>query len=368
MNQKVSVIVPATREQSVVRETIQSLSYVLDDDNVEVLVIDNTPHASLKGVEQVFGDRLNIRWVHEPVAGLLSARHRGLLESRGDLLVYIDDDVTVGGTWLRSIVEAFEDSTVDMVGGRCLPQYAVEPPSWISSHFTTSIAEGWMCGWLSLIDQGDQAKVTEPDLIFGLNFAIRKRTLQSLGGFHPDCLPESVQYLQGDGETGLTRKFRERGLKAIYQPEAVVRHRIPDSRMTPIYFCKRAFYQGICDSFTQLREQYRQKASKFPLRLFREVMVRLRDFIRRAESTRSHEPEPNEVEDPDAFGNWLKNIVIRCAAAGRMFHLEAIRQQPRLIDWIKREDYWDYQLPNIILDASLIRTWSLERCNVPFRW
>lgn len=81
---------PATREQSVVSETIQSLSSVVDDNRVEVLVIDNTAHASLKGVEQVFGDRPNIRWVHEPVAGLLSARHRGLLESRGDLLVYID--------------------------------------------------------------------------------------------------------------------------------------------------------------------------------------------------------------------------------------------------------------------------------------
>ncbi len=351
-----------------VRETIQSLSCVLDNDDVEVLLIDNTPNASLKGVEQVFGDRLNIRWFHESVAGLLSGRHRGLVESRGDLLVYIDDDVTVGATWLQSIVEAFEDSTVGMVGGRCLPEYAVEPPGWIRSHFTTSTAEGWICSWLSLIDQGDQMKITDPDFVFGLNFAIRKSILQNLGGFHPDCLPESLQYLQGDGETGLTRKFRERGRKAVYLPEAMVRHRIPQSRLTPTYFCKRAFYQGICDSFTQLRAQYRQKASKFPIRLFREVMGRLREFIRRAESTGSHELEPNEVEDPDAFGNWLQNVVIRCATAGRMFHLEAIRQEPSLTDWIKRDDYWDYQLPNVILDARSIRKWSLERCNVPFRW
>ena len=38
-----------------------------------------------------------IRYLSEPVTGLLSGRHRGVAEAEGDLLVFVDDDIVIGG-------------------------------------------------------------------------------------------------------------------------------------------------------------------------------------------------------------------------------------------------------------------------------
>lgn len=364
---RVSVIMPATREDHVVEETIRSLTDVLYVCSAELLVVDNTRYATLERV--VNANAQNVRYVHEPVVGLLSARHRGFEQAKGDLLVYIDDDVTVNKTWLTGIVEAFKDSEVHLVGGRCLPLYEVPPPAWIKSHFTTTITDGWHCSWLSLIDQGDRVKDCEPDFVFGLNFAIRKSTLVELGGFHPDCVPEFLQYIQGDGETGLTRKLHERGLRAVYQPKASLQHRIPASRLTPLYFCKRAFYQGICDSYTRLRALYRRSLpSAWVSTVLREVSERTREYLRRVQYYHNLGPVPSSETDINELGDWVRKAVARSEIAGRMFHFEAVRRQPELVDWIKRDDYWDYTHPDIALDACAIRAWALNRCNVPLRW
>jgi GT2 family glycosyltransferase len=49
-----------------------------------------------------------------------------------------------------------------------------------------------------------------------------KDTLFALSGFHPDCVPANLQQFQGDGETGLSIKAREKGYRAIYQPKALL--------------------------------------------------------------------------------------------------------------------------------------------------
>jgi hypothetical protein len=46
---------------------------------------------------------------------------------------------------------------------------------------------------------------------------------------------------QGDGETGLALKFRRLGFLAIYQRRALVRHRIPTSRLSVEYFERRGY-------------------------------------------------------------------------------------------------------------------------------
>ncbi len=368
MSVDISIVVPTAREESIVATTIDCVVSHLGGYQVEILVVDNTVNASLKTISARFASNEQIRYFHEPIAGLLSGRHRGMQEARGEILIFIDDDVTVGETWLRSIVDTFEDPNVHLVGGRCLPLYPIEPPAWIASHFATETPGGWICAWLSLIDQGDHVKETNPDFVFGLNFAIRKSTLLELGGFHPDCVPDHLQHLQGDGETGLTKKLAQSGLRAVYHPNSLVHHRIPASRLTSTYFCKRAFYQGVCDSYTQWRGKSFENSWNATGQFLMRAVTVVRDVIRHFNSTGSLGPAPDAESDPAAFGGWLQRVVQRSAAAGRMFHLEALRKQPTLIDWINRENYWDYALPNLAMDSDAIRTWALERCNVPLRW
>ena len=141
------------------------------------------------------------------------------------------------------------------MGGRNLPKFEVEPPAWLESFWDATPAGGRSCGWLSLLDLGESEREIDPNYVWGLNFAIRKRALHDLGGFHPDLIPPELQRFQGDGETGLTMKARSHCYRAVYQPKATIYHFIPASRMTPEYFEQRAYYQAVCDSYSNIRRQ-----------------------------------------------------------------------------------------------------------------
>ncbi len=40
--------------------------------------------------------------------------------------------------------------------------------------------------------------------------SIKKKVFDECRGSHPDCLPKALQRYQGDGETGLTLKVKEK--------------------------------------------------------------------------------------------------------------------------------------------------------------
>src|SRR5205823_2016254 len=62
---------------------------------------------------------------------------------------------------------------------------------------------------------------------------------------------------QGDGETGLSLKVRAAGFRTLYHPHVAVKHVIPASRMTLESFERRGFFQGVCDSYTEIRRERR---------------------------------------------------------------------------------------------------------------
>ena len=55
--------------------------------------------------------------VVEERLGLSHARNRGVAEARGEVLVFIDDDITVDERWVRTYEETFRDGSVAAAGG-----------------------------------------------------------------------------------------------------------------------------------------------------------------------------------------------------------------------------------------------------------
>ncbi len=192
--------------------------------------------------------RLPLRCVPEPAPGLHEARHRGAREAKGDLLVYIDDDVRVCAGWAAAIVAPFTDPGVACVGGPVAAVLEGEPPPWLDQF------DSW---YLSALDLGpERRELRWPEGVNGCNLAVRRRALLAVGGFNPDAFADpAMVWLRGDGEGGLQRKFRDAGLRVFYEPAARVGHLIPHARLTPEAFVRRARLEGISASFTALRER-----------------------------------------------------------------------------------------------------------------
>ena len=104
---------------------------------------DNTP-AVVQSIMAAFPDR-RIRLISEMTPGLLAGRHRGYKETTAPVLVYVDDDIRADPGWLAAIHSAFHDPDVHLVGGRNLPEYEVQPPSWLKSLQCAGPEVGWFC-------------------------------------------------------------------------------------------------------------------------------------------------------------------------------------------------------------------------------
>ena len=156
-----------------------------------------------------------------------------------------------------------------------------------------------------------------------MNFAIRRQALLDLGGFHPECLSGDLQEYDGDGEYGLTMKAEDRDFLALYEPAATVYHFVPSDRMTLEYFKRRSYVEGIHDSYTDIRR------NGLPTR-----WRRMRRAVGRAVRRMISSPADKIARD-----------IADSRQIGFNFHRRAIRSNPKLLDWVRRPDYWHYRLP-----------------------
>ncbi len=336
-----SVIVPTSGNVPAIHETLQSLCGIdVPTCGAEVAVVQNgLLNATLAEEVESLGrvkNGLRFSFHHTPVVGLLAGRHLGMQVAKGDVLIFIDDDVSVDQAWLRAIALAFKDDHTHLVGGRNIPRYEVAPPDWLQ-HFWIRERDGrrW-CGFLSLLDFGNRVEPIDPAFVWGLNFAIRRETLVAVGGFHPDGVPWEMRRFRGDGESGLAAKIKQEGFRAIYQPDAEVTHIVPASRLTIEYFEKRAYLQGISESFSQLRAKHfqptnsPQSESRGP-----SIMRQMAGRIKRA-----------------VFGGAMPTVekqrVSRSYQAGFDYHQAEFDRDESLRWWVLRNDYWDYRYPEAI--------------------
>lgn len=254
----ISVIVPTLNRASSLEITLKSIcEQTLSSDRYEVIVVDNGSTDDTKVVTRQFS-RLysNVRYVLEPKIGLLHSRHRGVRESgSSNILVFIDDDITVERDYLYNIFNTFKDhDDVALVGGKASPLFEIAPPYWIKA-FEVTRGENNMFCFLGLIDLGNSAHYISGDKVYGCNFSIKKEVLLQCGGFNPDGVPPDMLKYRGDGEIALGRKVEKSGYKVFYNPSILVRHRIPASRLAIEYFIKRAYMEGVSWSFENVRKK-----------------------------------------------------------------------------------------------------------------
>lgn len=260
---KASIIIPTYNRGNSLQRALKSLSLVkYPKSNWEVIVVDNNSSDDTKAIVSLLKKQstLNIKYVIEKRLSFTVARQRGAKEASGEILVYIDDDVTVEKKWLSAIIKTFDvNKIIGMVGGPVKPVYEIYPPQWVLNMPDM---------WLSLYDRGDAKKEVEG--IPGPNLSIRKSILYKVGGFPPDTIgveqegvPGTINKIYiGPGDWGLCQKVKLEGYKIIYEPQATVYHHIPPIRLTKSWWRSRFKGEGCYIAFTN---QHNNPTSRFKL-------------------------------------------------------------------------------------------------------
>lgn len=311
-----SVIIPTRNRARHLEGVLSSLrGQTHGAESFEVLVVDNGSTDNTRDVCETFRAFLpNFQYLYDSHPGLHVGRHLGMKRAQADILVYADDDIEAFPTWLEGIAEAFEDDDLALAGGKNLPKFESAPPDWIQRLWKADHKGRRVLGYLSIFDFGDSIKEVNPLFIFGCNFSIRKKIILEAGGFHPDSMPIELIRYRGDGETHISRFIRTRGYKSIYHPKASLYHLVPMERMKVDYFSRRAFFQGISDSYTSIRNR-RGRLSTYALEL--KILIQV------------------------LFSGKPDSTFVMSYLRGFLYHQREVKNDPALQMWVMKDTYLD---------------------------
>ena len=210
-----SEILPAAIE-SVLGQDASEVSY-------ELIVVDNNSTDSTRQIVESFISQghCHLKYFFEPRQGLSHARNTGIANAEGEIIVFIDDDVRARSDWLKNIKRAFDlYPEVECVGGKILPKWRTDPPSWLNS-------DHW--GPLALQDYGDEPLFVndeKPLCLAGANFSFRREVFRD-ALFSPEFRrAQDIEFLV---------RFWRGGGRAMYVPDVVVFADVQDERVTKAY-------------------------------------------------------------------------------------------------------------------------------------
>lgn len=196
----------------------------LDYPNLEILVVDNAPTTT--ATEQLVATHYPaMRYVCEPRPGLDWARNRAILEARGEIIAYTDDDVIVDSGWVMALVQPFvEDTAVMAVTGLVVP-YELETEAQNLFEHYGGFSRGFERRWIK-IDITTRPRwhlFGTGQYGTGANMAYRRSVFGDIGLFDPALDVGTVT--NGGGDLEMFFRIIKEGHILVYEPGAIVRHR-----------------------------------------------------------------------------------------------------------------------------------------------
>jgi dolichol-phosphate mannosyltransferase len=115
---KVSVILPTYNEKDNIGELISRILSSVPGEKEIVVVDDDSPDGTAQAVRSLYGENPAVRLiVRKRERGLTSAIQRGIDESRGDILVWMDCDLSMPPEKIRELVAAIDPGGCDAAVG-----------------------------------------------------------------------------------------------------------------------------------------------------------------------------------------------------------------------------------------------------------
>jgi glucosyl-dolichyl phosphate glucuronosyltransferase len=242
MAEFISIVVCTFNRAPVLQRMLESFfrQEQLNEIQYELLIIDNNSNDNTAMTVQEFLSKGNTKYFIELNQGLSFARNRGVGESKGDVISFLDDDVLVHENWLASVKACFDEEDADVVGGRVLLKFEALQPQWLAGLFRKCLSE---------VDLGASRKVLcNGDCLYGANLSFRKKVFDLVGLFDIDAGRRRHQLLSGE-ETHMVRRILANGGKVLYDPNVFVEHLIGSERLQWKYFVKRAGGDGLTEEF-----------------------------------------------------------------------------------------------------------------------
>ena len=223
---KLSVIVCTYNREKYLAKTLRYLrEQSVDPSLYEVLIIDNnsTDNTARLCTDIISADNHGqFHYFLEKSQGHTYARNRGIMESKGEYLAFLDDDAWVYSNYCENIINYFHSNPeVIALGGKITPVYEGLPPAWMTRYLWPLVAG---------LDMGGEVREFKHSRYpIGANMAFRADVFKNYGYFNTE-LGRRGKALEGGDEKDMIFRLKKDGKKVHYVPSIHVKHIIPESR------------------------------------------------------------------------------------------------------------------------------------------
>ena len=180
---------------------------------------------------------LNIRLVEESQQGLSFARNRGIAESKGRFVAFIDDDETINEGFVSAYIDVFHNHGAFVAAGALKVCYDSKRPKWMSHYTEKMIANPFDLG-------NSVVTITKSVTPTGGNMAFNRDVFNLYGNFDTDLGRKGGELFGGE-ENDIFARIRDLGERVFYVPQAIAYHHIADRKLTPEYFDKLSYGVGV---------------------------------------------------------------------------------------------------------------------------
>lgn len=222
------------------------LAQTLPPEDYEIIVIDNASTDRTPEIVQARSPQPHLTYIYEETLGLSVARNTGAQVAKAPILAYLDDDAVASPGWLAELLKGFDhNDKLAIAGGKVTliwPEGSTIPP-WLSVGLSENLGH---------YDLGDQpVQITNPGLTpRGLNYALRRSFLTSIGGFDLN-LGRVGKNLLSNEELQMTELALNNGWQVMYLPDALAAHNVAPERMQRQWFLRRGWWQGISECYRE---------------------------------------------------------------------------------------------------------------------
>lgn len=169
--------------------------------------------------------------------GLSGGKNTGVAVASSDLVAFLDDDAVAESQWLQYLADAYDDGSVIGAGGLTRPLWEAHRPAWFPEEFD------WVVGCTFVGREPGRVRN-----LLGGNASFRREAFDLAGGFsnHLGRTAATSRPL-GCEETEFCIRLSQRwpGSTFVFDPRAVIWHRVPANRSRFSYFRSRCYAEGL---------------------------------------------------------------------------------------------------------------------------